>query len=844
MIGRMAEPQSFDELRRMGLSAYTSFHGLVTDPRALAEWRAGAEGPQLDMIVEFTRLASTLPPPVEHLSLRAIANAASAASAGRLRDYHSLTAATGRHAEAIPLDEWFGTVLTRLQRLVPEALQGDVVWAGDPPTFGLDELADRAVRYAQQVSTQQTFAGMLSVFLVLLRDWAHDLEPWLAERGFSIDNWIWNVADLAPKEEVQDDPWPGFELLVRERTSRPGPRDAFEVMARIGTLRPLALPTMSASEATVSADEPPAPEPPPTPRADPAARPSTTLSSDLSTDDDQLEYALYADAIASFIRDERTRAPLTIGIKAPWGAGKTSLMRMIRKRLDPGAPTGPPRVGAAPRLKLWELLRKTRGKSPDQAAAELEPDHVDTGGRRTTIWFNAWKYQSGEQVWAGLAHAILTQVSDRLTPLDRDRLWASIQVRRVSADQLRRRFYSYLAVRLVPYLLAIPLAVLVVLVLGVIDDSLVPGASIVGAVTIVASAVVGVVRSFRDEVTKATPQLVQAPDYESRLGFLHLVDTDMRRILDVAGATSEEPFVIFVDDLDRCSYTTVSQVIEALNVFLAGDFDNCIFVIAMEPDLVAAQIHVAYEKLFEQLDDGGGDLGWRFLEKMVQLPLSLPEPQPPQVERFLDSILAVRAEQQIAEIADDAPEVVEARQRISAAETSGSLAGVGEAYDKVRAAYPVQDARADAVVQKAARLEFADRFSDREAREMLLRFANELSGNPREIKRFVNVFRFYAYIDFWRRTQGLETPGLEGAGKFARLAVGWPSLLSALAGDVRVDGDTRVPLLQALETTSADGWQAAIAHAPKRAQPLLDDPRLRDVVRGDPHIGAAAANFL
>ena len=49
---------------------------------------------------------------------------------------------------------------------------------------------------------------------------------------------------------------------------------------------------------------------------------------------------------------------------------------------------------------------------------------------------------------------------------------------------------------------------------------------------------------------------------------------------------------------------------------------------------------------------------------------------------------------------------------------------------------------------------------------MLLRFARDLSGT-REIKRFVNVFRFYAYIDFWRRTQGLETPGLDGAGKLA-----------------------------------------------------------------------------
>ena len=57
-------------------------------------------------------------------------------------------------------------------------------------------------------------------------------------------------------------------------------------------------------------------------------RPSTSITADTWTDCDQLEYGLYADAIAQFILDPKTKAPLTIGIKAPWGAGKTSLMRM------------------------------------------------------------------------------------------------------------------------------------------------------------------------------------------------------------------------------------------------------------------------------------------------------------------------------------------------------------------------------------------------------------------------------------------------------------------------------------------------------------------------------------
>jgi KAP family P-loop domain/EVE domain len=579
-------------------------------------------------------------------------------------------------------------------------------------------------------------------------------------------------------------------------------------------------------------------------------RPSTSITADTWTDCDQLEYELYADAIAQFILDPKTKAPLTIGIKAPWGAGKTSLMRMIRRHLDPDAPTKPPQVAQGSRLTIWEVLRDTRARTPDQASKKLEPKPAAPTKQLTTIWFNAWKYQSSEQLWAGLAHAILSQVADRMAPIDRDRLWASIQVRRLRLPELRRVFYRYISLQLLPYLLVVPIAAVGAFVTWVIDPGALEKAWIGGGIVGVLSLFIGIARSARDEVTKATPQLVEEPDYESRLGFLHLVDSDMHRILDLSGASSERPFVIFVDDLDRCTYTTVAQVIEALNVFLAGDFDNCIFVIAMEPDLVAAQIHIAYEKLFERLGaDGGGDLGWRFLEKMVQLPLALPEPERPQIEHFLDSILAAGTQTRITGFTGDEPEVKEVQQSIRELNPTGSIEGISNAMEKVREQKRAEGdggANLDALVQQAARREFRDNFSDAHARAMVMRHAGELSGNPREIKRFVNVLRFYAYIEFWRRTQGFDTPGLEGAAKLARIAVAWPRLLSALAKEIPHKGGT-LSLLGCLEEASRDdsAWTACIEQAPEqfRAQ-LAAQGHLRTVIGREPRVGANIAGFL
>jgi TIR domain/KAP family P-loop domain len=202
--------------------------------------------------------------------------------------------------------------------------------------------------------------------------------------------------------------------------------------------------------------------------------PQARLARDYWTVEDLLEYRPYAMAIAGFIRYPETRPPLTIGIKAPWGAGKTSLMRMIQQELDPPLASMkrsrqirlrerkrlvPRRRGLVSRLRRkvpdetarvtnGELLSHTvqlptrpdstgptlaaqtssasDGKPPSQDEpfrAELAEDDgtLAAGEWRPTVWFNPWMYQSGEQVWAGLAHEIIHQITTRLPIGDRER---------------------------------------------------------------------------------------------------------------------------------------------------------------------------------------------------------------------------------------------------------------------------------------------------------------------------------------------------------------------------------------------------------------------------------------
>ena len=49
---------------------------------------------------------------------------------------------------------------------------------------------------------------------------------------------------------------------------------------------------------------------------------------------DYFGFRVYAEAIASLIDNELTDTPLTIALSAPWGGGKTSVAKMVRRRLD------------------------------------------------------------------------------------------------------------------------------------------------------------------------------------------------------------------------------------------------------------------------------------------------------------------------------------------------------------------------------------------------------------------------------------------------------------------------------------------------------------------------------
>lgn len=731
-------------------------------------------------------------------------------------------------------------------------------------------------------------------------------------------------------------------------------------------------------------------------------QPEPRIARDYWTTDDKLGYAPYADAVAMFIQHRATMPPLTIGIKAPWGAGKTSLMRMVQYRLDPPVGKDGTAVGirliarsrSVLRRRQWrlypgepdsvhwsdesgtggiaaesstaeysvtnrEVLKRARkkgkkekgtrtgGSDPPLLRAEPEAAPGLGDGWRATVWFNPWVYQSSEQIWAGFAHEIIRQITSRLPIGDRERFWLQLNLARLDTDAIRRRAYRAIWGRVLPFLGAVAAAIAVSLFAFTIGRF--TGAAWLKAFGSVAAAggaaalagglvsatrfftgaaagpfaslvrgpdLIGPVRSWAGrEFTESFDAVVVDPGYATKLGFLHLVQEDMKRVLDLV-AKEERPLVIFVDDLDRCSPGTVAQVIEAINLFLAGEFPNCIFVLAMEPALVAAHIEATYKDLVVALQQGRAPgewstLGWRFLEKIVQLPLSLPLPQETRgLDGYLGSLLTTdEATDSWGPAASDSSSAAasegggsEMREPGStvAGDIGGSAGGamtaasagldagaaaladgvdlalVEELTDKIRARRPtlttlptvarlvqaelIPDAGQDKLLQETIRATdrvFADLYSDADALNAIGAALPALSSaNPREIKRYINLFRFYTFIVQRQRLHGVAAPTAGSIAKLAALAIRWPHLLSLLS-QPPTENKSPINMLEQGARAAGNGendpWRKALTRiglltetaANEKPLPLPDwSQDLRGFLATGPEVGEAASRLL
>jgi phospholipase C len=552
---------------------------------------------------------------------------------------------------------------------------------------------------------------------------------------------------------------------------------------------------------------------PPTPTIQPG--PSTHVARDRWTTDDSLGHYPYAYAIYRFLTDPETKPPLAISIQAPWGGGKTSLMRMIQTQLDPDAikqadVTGATNTDETKNATVKHVLRELEtatanspapnatGPAPTSAPASPNvlaesnpsqgtqptiPPIQKPGERRVTIWFNAWKYESTAQVWAGLADCIVQQIGERLDLVERELFWFRLQLRRLDAGKIRRKIHEEIFSAFVGKLLSWSpayLAGLAALVVAAVNHAWISAGGLLSTALVSSWFQFWKAKSETEKKPAhiSLGEFVQAPDYAANLGFVHEVVEDLKRVFSLI-PKKHLPMVVFIDDLDRCSPGKVAAVVEAINLFLAGEFPDCMFILGIDDEMVAAALDQAHSDVIAKLPGyaRSTSIGWRFMDKFVQLPFVMPPADKEDLTRYVESLLSQDGPNTGVNMQtrDIAARVVE--------QSTPSSTNPDQVVSQVSALQPLAPDQQETLKKEVKIIqdmnENIKKFTDQEknVRDAISQHAKQYFNNPRDTKRFVNLFRFYYFLRAARQARGQQVPSTEQLCRWLAFSLKWPEVV-------------------------------------------------------------------
>ncbi|EAZ2564091.1 KAP family P-loop NTPase fold protein [Salmonella enterica subsp. enterica serovar Bareilly] len=287
---------------------------------------------------------------------------------------------------------------------------------------------------------------------------------------------------------------------------------------------------------------------------------------DNETTVDYLNFGVVADACASLLK-QANGEPISIGVSGGWGAGKSSLVKMIASRLESSSVKG--------------ALVEERNQEKHSFVV---------------LTFNPWLYQDFESARSALLQIVGDEIvrltDENKTITDKvSELWRRINLLRVA------QLSGEAALTLTTGIPVGSLGKTVCKLAGwfASDDKSSNGSS------------------DTDSLELNTSGLLKPSEPFSMPAHIQAFRDTLESILDELKIT----LVIFVDDLDRCLPQTAISTLESIRLLLF--IRRSAFVIAADNDFIKAAVKVHF-------DGAGitGDVATNYFDKLIQVPLHVP----------------------------------------------------------------------------------------------------------------------------------------------------------------------------------------------------------------------------
>lgn len=457
--------------------------------------------------------------------------------------------------------------------------------------------------------------------------------------------------------------------------------------------------------------------------------------------EDQLDYTRYADAFEQIVRSELTEPPLTVGIYASWGAGKSFLMRQILNRLRGPAPTGLRRFTLVdvilsssryPRLYIKGVRRRIHqalaSQNETEPAAFIKSSAVTESDSDQAlpsehfmpnilpVEFDAWIYAGSDNLWASL----ITHIYDSTT-----RYYGLVFALLFRLRYMLRRSSVIL-------LLIIVSAGAAVILVSSPDTWIGSLTALAGLVVAVSGALTATIKTVRDFVVGPGGDLNLSSargNLRRKIGFMANIKKDMNILTKILNSTDTR-LVLFIDDLDRCPPKKAVEVLEAIMLLLSEQEDPhghksgmpIIIFIGMDARIMVKAI----EDNFGEVLRDAGVTGYEYLDKIVQIPFRIPPPKDEKLVKYVDQLLRLgEGAPQFDNLAiqNQIVDEIEASEEDASGEDSEDDSADGAAGE-------------DQPVRLPGKWDFVElqwrAFDD---------FKSYLSRNPRRIKRIVNIYR-------------------------------------------------------------------------------------------------------